>query len=582
MRLVFTATLCAFLSGEVLAQHCGTFDFPEKQDATVFQDVAKRAGARVFVSETGDKIGSAFLVDRELGLFLTAAHVLLDESTNPSTMRAEVWLDFPVLLDDDRLRAERLPVPDLEKWPIDIAILRVETSEISSVLRPPELHFKQVKTNVMHHAYGFPGSAFEAAGAASVPGWGGSHECLYDMLIATTNGDSGGAVFEPGEQLAGITQQQAGTRRQFTSMECVTGALLEKLPVIDGVDGGLLDAAEALANRFSHMSMIEARQLFLPNTDNGLTNLEIGILVEGIGRKPERFCELANLFECPLFAAVSDRLGRHYFKPIAIAEYKQKELCATAQFDATGGGDPPIDEHRLGVEVDPETPTHAHSQPVNAPEQATTVDFLLDFHALTDVVIDFHTLGLMTVSSRGELHEQNAIDRVLADRFLEQAARQEQNGLAEDANDFRNAALEHYERYLKANKPLGEAFATALADREPFVLEPGSTLANYGNAYANVAAIVLEPTHGRVVTNWGNVSVDAAYLNALVPPALRNAPGWQALPAGAATALRNFDLMTPEYGTVAGGITELPSTTLEEFFRNHLLNGSAAVTDAPG
>lgn len=202
---VFTALMFTVVQGDA------KYTFPEQGS-----EVATRrliATVRVFssASASANQMGSGFVIDRDDGLILTAAHVVRGHDV--------VWVAFPR---SDERHQVRVINPDASNSmnghsPPDIAIMRLDPTLPN--MNSLEVQFDKIDSEKTHQLTGYGRKNSEPEEGSGKPAW--TNECTYTMKTQTVHGDSGSAVLTPEGLVDGIAVDGAksGGTNSYSEMK---------------------------------------------------------------------------------------------------------------------------------------------------------------------------------------------------------------------------------------------------------------------------------------------------------------------------------------------------------------------------
>lgn len=300
------------------AQACsGTFSHPE---LTNHQHNSLLVKALMFIGNNRVH-GTAFLIDRESGLYITAAHVvenLVDDTSTTITGVNSTLFDKPV-----ELKVLKSYFEDRDT--LDFALLKLKDRKLPNNVRALELAFGLPDTGndkVRFSGFGaasdtYPNLRPVSEVPATILRRGGRDREVYYFATDIDEGDSGGPVLLPNGNVIGfITHHQSKTQAIFHSI-----AKYAKKIVIDArqhIKPKLLsvidDAPESIG------AMLDT------SGDGSLSNLGFVISVVEM-KKNDKLKDINyDLIDCPLYPASAARnLG--YFAASIQERVWEKEIA---------------------------------------------------------------------------------------------------------------------------------------------------------------------------------------------------------------------------------------------------------------
>ncbi|MGY4749859.1 S1 family peptidase [Pannonibacter sp. Q-1] len=277
-------------------------------------------------TSNGTGHGTAFLIDNKRGIYLTAAHVVevIEAGEMSANGRAPLAGRNPMLARDPlplRVLAKVMteaPQGQLHPLHEDFAVLQlIDPTPVTSIT-PFELAFERPgrSTGFRFYGYGLSNSQDLTPRASAVPQNFDPHSPapLYRLAGEVREGDSGAPVFDDKGIVYGIVMGAQGHNfALFHPLQLYLEHLfaLQPPPGDDRLDTTAF-AEQSLEQRRSSLTlMLDARP-----RSNRITNIALVNFIAELDRTGRLLEIPAELIDCPLYYAVSERMITQHALPL--------------------------------------------------------------------------------------------------------------------------------------------------------------------------------------------------------------------------------------------------------------------------
>ncbi len=299
------------------------YTYPELE----YADLEQKAARGVLHIDGRSGGGTAFLIDRDRGIYLTAAHVVMREvAAFREDKPQEAILGTNAALPGKSLLLKVIEVDENPEQRRELAVLQLVNETPPEELYEFQMALRDLagKEEVRFIGYGTKSADFPLPRMShpASPVEPSNHPILHRFVVAGANGgDSGGPVFLSNGSVIGImVQHQSGQTAVFHSLTAYLKTLLKVEPA--------LRDERLVAEIFAPGSVEERRQkatkMLLPGAAaDGMSNIEFAAAIAQLELDGSMPAVDRSLLDCPLYFAAAGRDLGLYGSPILREKWRR-------------------------------------------------------------------------------------------------------------------------------------------------------------------------------------------------------------------------------------------------------------------